>query len=133
MRIEELARRVNEGQTVWFENPNGRQIVRKVYIDSKTFDTDTNNVDWSADDKFNVDFDCSILKTIDIIGLDTRRQCIHTIGNQHKEKLRLSIIALLDWNDKNGFFTDADCIAEGYEPLSLAEAIELLNKVIAEG
>ena len=39
---------------------------------------------------------------------------------------REAVIAWLQWNDRNGCYTDADCEAEGMEPLTEIEAWDLL-------
>lgn len=46
------------------------------------------------------------------------------------EGTREDIIEWLVWNDANGVFTDEDSIAEGYEPLTLDQARELMLSML---
>ena len=39
---------------------------------------------------------------------------------------RAQLIALLQANDPNGIYTDADCKAEGYPPLTREECLEII-------
>lgn len=41
--------------------------------------------------------------------------------------LREVILDFLQWNDRNGCFTDAECIKQGYEPFTMVEAVQLLE------
>ena len=40
------------------------------------------------------------------------------------EQLRLALIAWLETNDRNGCYSDDDCIAEGFPVMTLISAIE---------
>jgi len=45
---------------------------------------------------------------------------------------RQRIIAWLAWNDSNGVYSDADCKLEGWRPLSLKEAKQLMRQILAQ-
>lgn len=44
---------------------------------------------------------------------------------------RLSLIAWLIWNDANGTYGDVDSAAEGFPPLTLNDATELVRDICA--
>ena len=44
---------------------------------------------------------------------------------------RQRIIAWLAWNDRNGVYSDADCKSEGWRPLSLKEAKQLMRQILS--
>ena len=39
---------------------------------------------------------------------------------------RRSLIKVLEWNDRNGIYSDEDSAAEGYPPITKEEAIEII-------
>jgi len=43
------------------------------------------------------------------------------------EQLRLALIAWLEANDRNGCYSDDDCIAEGFPIMTIAEAMESIT------
>ena len=43
------------------------------------------------------------------------------------EQLRLALISWLETNDRNGCYSDDDCIAEGFAPMTIAEAMESIT------
>ncbi len=45
---------------------------------------------------------------------------------------RKSLLEWLAWNDRNGFFTDEQSKAEGMEPMTKNDAIELIKKIVTE-
>ncbi|QFS86586.1 MULTISPECIES: hypothetical protein [unclassified Marinobacter] len=45
---------------------------------------------------------------------------------------REQVIDWLAWNDANGVYTDEDSAAEGYEPLTLEQARELMRGQIED-
>lgn len=46
------------------------------------------------------------------------------------EGRREELLAWLCWNDPNGCYTDADSIAEGYEPLSLESEKAIMREQV---
>ncbi len=46
------------------------------------------------------------------------------------EGSREEIIEWLVWNDGNGVYTDEDSVAEGYEPLTLEHARNLMTTIL---
>jgi len=46
--------------------------------------------------------------------------------------MREKILNFMQWNDRNGCYTDKNCIEEGYEPLTFKEAIKMFVSVIGE-
>lgn len=45
---------------------------------------------------------------------------------------RESLIDWLCWNDSNGVFRDEDCKAEGMEPMTKKEALDLIKNIVTE-
>lgn len=45
---------------------------------------------------------------------------------------RKSLLEWLAWNDRNGIFTDEQSKAEGMEPMTKNDAIELIKKIVTE-
>lgn len=45
---------------------------------------------------------------------------------------RESLLNWLAWNDRNGIFTDKQSEAEGMEPMTKEEAIEVITRIVAE-
>jgi|10_taG_2_1085330.scaffolds.fasta_scaffold26465_2 hypothetical protein len=44
---------------------------------------------------------------------------------------RADLIEFLCWNDRNGTFRDADAAAEGFDPLTRADALDLALAMLA--
>ena len=45
----------------------------------------------------------------------------------NNEQLRLALIAWLETNDRNGCYSDDDCKAEGFTPMTIGEAMESIT------
>ncbi len=45
---------------------------------------------------------------------------------------RESLLDWLSWNDRNGIFTDKQSEAEGMEPMTKSEALEVINRIVIE-
>lgn len=45
---------------------------------------------------------------------------------------REDVLAWLAWCDRNGSFTDADCAAEGWDPLTESEAWDALRTMLED-
>jgi len=49
-----------------------------------------------------------------------------------KNGTREQVIEWLEWNDPNGVYSDSDSIAEGFDPLTLETAREIMADQIEE-
>ena len=45
---------------------------------------------------------------------------------------RIELLNILEWNDSNGVWSDADSIAEGFDIMSYADALAKVREVILE-
>ncbi len=46
--------------------------------------------------------------------------------------IRNKILNFLQWNDRNGSYTDSECELEGLEPLTLKQSIQMFTYTIGE-
>jgi len=45
---------------------------------------------------------------------------------------RENLLNWLSWNDRNGIFTDKQSEAEGMQPMTKIEALEVINRIVTE-
>jgi hypothetical protein len=64
-----------------------------------------------------------------LIGLQSRRVGAPEIA---ADSSREQLLRWLRWNDPNGIYSDAATEAEGYDPITLTVAWELLDQVVKE-
>ena len=51
---------------------------------------------------------------------------------QHREALRLDLINWLEWNDRNGVYSDQDCIDEGLPCMTTKEALQCVMEQLED-